>query len=429
MLPFCLLVIPAFVIPFTDGILTPAVTFHRITMGSLANKNVLLGVTGGIAAYKSAELIRHLQKSGASVRVIMTPAAQQFITALTFQALSGHPVHTELLDPEAEAAMGHIELGRWADLILIAPASADFLARLSHGEGGELLSAVCLASHCPVAIAPAMNQAMWAKASTQDNIDKLSSRGIKIFGPGQGYQACGDVGPGRMEEPEILAELAGNLFASELLDGKKVVITAGPTREALDPVRYISNHSSGKMGYALAVAAAEAGAQTILISGPVSLKAPDKVVTIPVTSARDMLSASLKAVEGADIFIAAAAVADYRPEHSAEQKIKKTGDNISIALAKNPDIVATVAALNNRPFTVGFAAETHELESHARKKLLNKNLDLVIANDVSDKSIGFNSDDNQVTLISSDHIESLPLMSKASLAKQLIEYVANRLTS
>ena len=398
-------------------------------MSSLVNKHVLLGVTGGIAAYKSAELIRHLQKSGASVRVIMTPAAQQFITPLTLQALSGHPVHTDLLDPEAEAAMGHIELGRWADLILIAPASADFLAHLNHGEGGDLLSAVCLASHCPIAVAPAMNQAMWAKAITQDNIDKLRSRDIKIFGPGQGYQACGDVGPGRMEEPETLAVQAASLFESRLLDGKKVVITAGPTREALDPIRYISNHSSGKMGYALAIAAMEAGAETIVISGPVNLEPPDKVTTIPITSAQEMLSASLKAVVGADVFIAAAAVADYRPEHSAEQKIKKTGNNISITFTKNPDIVATIAVLKNRPFTVGFAAETNNLESHAREKLINKNLDLVIANDVSNKSIGFNSDDNQVTLISSKETETLPLMSKASLAKHLIEYVANRLTS
>ncbi|MBV1931458.1 MAG: bifunctional phosphopantothenoylcysteine decarboxylase/phosphopantothenate--cysteine ligase CoaBC [Porticoccaceae bacterium] len=397
-------------------------------MSSLVNKHILLGVTGGIAAYKSAELIRLLQKSGAEVRVIMTPAAQEFITPLTLQALSGHPVHTNLLDPEAEAAMGHIELARWADLILIAPASANFLARLCHGEGSDLLSTVCLASHCQIALAPAMNQAMWAQASTQENIDKLKSRGNKIFGPGQGYQACGDTGAGRMEEVDALVEQVAGLFSSNLLSGKKVVITAGPTREALDPVRYISNHSSGKMGYALAIAAMEAGAETVLISGPVNLAPPEKISVVPTVSALDMLAASLEAVKGADIFIAAAAVADYRPEHSAGQKIKKTDDDISIALTKNPDIVASIAALENRPFTVGFAAETNNLESYARKKLVGKNLDLVIANDVSNQAIGFNSDDNQVTLISSEQAETLPIMNKASLATHLISYIAARVT-
>ncbi|RLA46461.1 MAG: bifunctional phosphopantothenoylcysteine decarboxylase/phosphopantothenate--cysteine ligase CoaBC [Gammaproteobacteria bacterium] len=396
-------------------------------MNSLINKQVVLGVTGGIAAYKSAELVRHLQKIGARVRVIMTPAAQEFITPLTLQALSGHPVHTELLDPQAEAAMGHIELARWADLILIAPASANFIARLCHGEGDDLLTTVCLASHCQIAVAPAMNQAMWKQTGTQENIAQLQARGVKIIGPAQGYQACGDSGPGRMEEPDILAKQAATLFDSGLLAGKKVVITAGPTREALDPVRYISNHSSGKMGYALATAAMEAGAETILISGPVNLSLPDRVEVVSVVSAQDMLAAALEAVEGADVFIAAAAVADYRPQHNADKKIKKTADDITIALTKNPDIVATIAALTNRPFTVGFAAETHNLENYARKKLLDKNLDLIIANDVSDKSIGFNSDDNQVTLVSPKQVESLPLMSKVSLAKCLIEYISTHL--
>lgn len=396
-------------------------------MSSLFNKHILLGVTGGIAAYKSAELIRLLQKSGAEVRVVMTPAAQEFITPLTLQALSGHPVHTDLLDPKAEAAMGHIQLARWADLILVAPTSANFLSRLCHGEGSDLLSTVCLASRCQIALAPAMNQAMWAQASTQENIDKLTNRGIKIFGPGQGYQACGDTGAGRMEEVDALIEQTAGLFHSNLLDGKKVVITAGPTREALDPVRYISNHSSGKMGYALALAAMEAGAETILISGPVHLPPPERIRVIPVVSALDMLAASLEAVKGADIFIAAAAVADYRPEQCADQKIKKTGDDISIAMTKNPDIVASIAALENRPFTVGFAAETNDLENHARKKLVSKNLDLVIANDVSNQAIGFNSDDNQVTLISSEQTETLPIMNKATLATHLIGYIASRL--
>ncbi len=394
-------------------------------MGSLVNKHVLMGVTGGIAAYKSAELIRQLQKAGATVRVIMTPAAQEFITPLTLQALSGYPVHTALLDSAAEAAMGHIELARWADLILIAPASADFLARLCHGEGGDLLGAVCLASSCTIAVAPAMNQAMWANASTQKNVNNLNSRGIKIIGPGEGYQACGDVGAGRMEEPDLITDQVKALFTSNLLDGKKVVITAGPTREALDPVRYISNHSSGKMGYALAVAAVEAGAETILISGPVNLQAPERVTIMHVVSAQDLLDASLEAVVDADIFIAAAAVADYRPAHNAHQKIKKNDDNISLALTKNPDIVATIASLEKRPFTVGFAAETNDLENHARKKLNNKKLDLVIANDVSNQSIGFNSDDNQVTIITNDSTEKLPLMSKGTLAIHLIRHLAS----
>tara|TARA_R110000787_G_scaffold8220_4_gene27466 strand:- start:108527 stop:109723 length:1197 start_codon:yes stop_codon:yes gene_type:complete len=396
-------------------------------MASLVNKQVLLGVTGGIAAYKSAELIRQLQKLGADVRVVMTPAAREFITPMTLQALSGHPVHTELLDPEAEAAMGHIQLARWADLILIAPASADFIARLCHGEGGDLLSTVCLASHCQIALAPAMNQAMWAKACTQENIVKLQARDIKIFGPAQGYQACGDTGPGRMEEAGRLALQAAALFESRILDGKKVVITAGPTREALDPVRYISNHSSGKMGYALAAAAAEAGASTTLISGPVNLTPPERVKVVQVISAQDMLSAALSAAEQADIFIAAAAVADYRPLTSADQKIKKSADTLSIALTKNPDIVATIAALENRPFTVGFAAETQNLEVFARKKLLAKKLDLVVANDVSNQAIGFNSDDNQVTLVSAENSEVIPQMSKTLLARKLIEYISLRL--
>ena len=396
-------------------------------MASLVNKHILLGVTGGIAAYKSAELIRQLQKIGATVRVVMTSAAQEFITPLTLQALSGHPVHTELLDPQAEAAMGHIELARWADLLLVAPASADFLAQLCHGKGGDLLGAVCLANQGPVAVAPAMNQAMWSQASTQENLDKLKARGVKIFGPGEGYQACGDWGPGRMLEVGTLAENTAALFETGLLSGKKVVITAGPTREALDPVRYISNHSSGKMGYALATAAMEAGAETILISGPVHLPPPDRIELISVTSAIEMMNASLEAVQGADIFIAAAAVADYRPEHCASQKTKKSSDSISIEMVKNPDIVATIAAGERRPFTVGFAAETNSLEDHARKKLSNKGLDLIIANDVSNELIGFNSDDNQVTLISQQHIETLPLMSKTLLAARLIEYLAAQL--
>ncbi|HCO61374.1 MAG TPA: bifunctional phosphopantothenoylcysteine decarboxylase/phosphopantothenate--cysteine ligase CoaBC [Porticoccaceae bacterium] len=396
-------------------------------MSSLHNKHVLVGVTGGIAAYKSAELVRQLQKAGATVRVMMTPAAQAFVTPLTFQALSGYPVHTELLDPEAEAAMGHIELARWADLILIAPASADFLARLCHGDGNDLVTTVCLASKGRIAVAPAMNQAMWANISTQENIAKLVERGIAIFGPGKGYQACGDIGEGRMEEVENLVELTQGIFTSQRLAGKKVVITAGPTREALDPVRYITNHSSGKMGYALAAAAVDAGAETILISGPVNLPPPERVQVIHAISAQDMLEAALEAVEGADIFIASAAVADYRPAQCADQKIKKKDGDITITLTKNPDIVATVSALEERPFTVGFAAETNDVEAYARKKLTTKKLDLVIANDVSSNRIGFNSDDNQVTLVSPEASETLALMSKANLATYLVEFIASQM--
>lgn len=398
-------------------------------MASLSNKHILVGVTGGIAAYKSAELVRLLQKAGATVRVMMTPAAQAFVTPLTFQALSGFPVHTELLDTEAEAAMGHIELARWADLILIAPASADFLARLCHGEGNDLMTTVCLASKSRIAVAPAMNQAMWAQVATRENMAKLEDRGVAIFGPGEGYQACGDVGAGRMEAVETIVELTQGLFTSQRLAGKKVVITAGPTREALDPVRYITNHSSGKMGYALAAAAAEAGAETVLISGPVHLPAPERVQVIHVTSARDMLEASLDAVKGAAIFIAAAAVADYRPVQCADQKIKKKNDDMSITLTKTPDIVATISSLKERPFTVGFAAETNDVEAYARKKLLAKKLDLVIANDVSDSRIGFNSDDNQVTLVSPEASETLELMSKANLAAYLVDFIANQMTT
>ncbi len=396
-------------------------------MGSLANKRVVLGITGGIAAYKSAELVRCLQRLGADVRVVMTPAATEFITPLTLQALSGHDVHLELLDTAAEAAMGHIQLARWADLILVAPASADFIARLTHGEASDLLSAVCLASLGPVAIAPAMNQAMWAKASTQHNIATLGNRGIHLFNPDDGYQACGDVGPGRMRDPDALAEAVCGIFATGALAGKKLVITAGPTREAIDPVRYISNHSSGKMGYALAQAAAEAGAQTVLISGPVSLAAPERATVIRVTSAAQMLDVALEQVDDADIFIACAAVADYRPVTTASQKIKKDAEKLSIELTKNPDIVATIAARTNKPFTVGFAAETENLEANARSKLLGKGLDMVIANDVSNTAIGFNSDENQVLIVRQNETLTLPIMSKSALAGRLISLIAARL--
>ncbi len=394
---------------------------------SLANKRVLLGITGGIAAYKSADLLRRLQTAGAEVRVVMTQAATEFITPLTFQALSGHPVHLDLLDTEAEAGMGHIELARWADIILVAPASADFIARLVHGEAGDLLSTLCLARTGPLAVAPAMNQAMWSNMASQHNIETLQQRNIHVFGPASGYQACGDIGEGRMEAPERLLELIKALFNTASLAGQKLVITAGPTREALDPVRYLSNHSSGKMGYALAEAAAEAGAETVLISGPVALAPPPRVRTIAVTSAQQMLEVTLQEVDKATVFIAAAAVADYRPVTLAEQKIKKSTETLSLELEKTTDIVATVAALEKRPFTVGFAAETENLVSYARGKLERKQLDLVIANDVSDTTIGFGSDDNRVVLVTSSGEEELAKMNKSQLARELIQFISARL--
>ncbi len=398
-------------------------------MSSLSNKRILLGVTGGIAAYKSADLVRRLQNAGADVRVVMTAAAQEFITPLTMQALSGNPVHTTLLDPEAEAGMGHIQLARWADLILIAPASADFIARLVQGQGNDLLTTVCLATAASIALAPAMNQGMWRNASTQANVEVLIQRKIQIFGPAAGEQACGDVGPGRMLEPLALVDAAAGLFVSGALAGKKVVITAGPTREAIDPVRYISNHSSGKMGYALAQAAMEAGAQTVLISGPTQLAPPERVEFIQVTTADEMLAASLAQAKGCDVFIAAAAVADYRPANIAPQKIKKTaGESITLELVKNPDIVAQIAALEAKPFTVGFAAESENLLVHAQQKLTRKNLDVIIANDISVQGIGFNADDNAVVVIDKTQQQELTQRSKQQLARELIALIAQKLS-
>jgi phosphopantothenoylcysteine decarboxylase/phosphopantothenate--cysteine ligase len=394
-------------------------------MQRLTNRQIILGITGGIAAYKSAELTRLLKGAGADVRVVMTPAATEFITPLTLQALSGHGVHQHLLDPEAEAGMGHIELAKWADLILIAPASADFIARLADGQGNDLLSTLCLATEAPICLAPAMNQAMWRNRHTQDNIARLHAGEISIFGPGSGEQACGDTGPGRMLEPTELALLTAAQFDTGILSGKTVFITAGPTREALDPVRYISNHSSGKMGYALAQAAVDAGARVKLISGPVNLPAPPRMALVQVQSAADMLAAAMDGIDSCDIFIAAAAVADYRPTAVSEHKLKKGAEEImELRLVKNPDIVASVAALPRKPFTVGFAAETRDLLSYARSKLERKNLDLIVANDVSQPGIGFNSDENAVTLVSRDASLVLPQTSKRQLASQLIRQIA-----
>ncbi|MGI1672108.1 MAG: bifunctional phosphopantothenoylcysteine decarboxylase/phosphopantothenate--cysteine ligase CoaBC [Neptuniibacter sp.] len=394
-------------------------------MQRLTNKQIVLGISGGIAAYKSAELTRLLKGAGADVRVVMTPAATEFITPLTLQALSGNPVHQHLLDTEAEAAMGHIELAKWADLILIAPASANLMARLTAGQGDDLLTTICLATEAPICLAPAMNQAMWKDSGTQENAEKLISRGVKLFGPGVGEQACGDTGPGRMLEPEEIVQETANQFETGSLTGKTLFITAGPTREAMDPVRYISNHSSGKMGYAIAEAAAEAGASVKLISGPVNINAPERTQLIKVESAEEMLSASLEGLESCDIFIAAAAVADYRPTAIAEHKIKKgTEEIMELHLVKNPDIVATVAGSSPKPFTVGFAAETKDVLNYARGKLERKGLDLIIANDVSRSDIGFNSDENAVTVISQQDTLELPQASKRQLAGSLIELIA-----
>jgi len=396
-------------------------------MQQLCNKRILLGITGGIAAYKAAELVRELRKAKAEVRVVMTQAAQEFITPLTLQALSGNPVHYSMLDPEAEAGMGHIELARWADVILVAPASADFIARLSQGMGNDLLTTLCLATDASLALAPAMNQAMWRDEMTQANIERLvdlKGKHLHLFGPGEGEQACGDIGPGRMLEPTLIAQYCAQIFDTGILAGKEIVITAGPTREAIDPVRFISNHSSGKMGYALAEAARDAGARVTLLSGPVNLPAPEQVQVTRVESASDMLQAALNAQSACDIFIAAAAVADYRPVQVAEQKIKKSGDQIQLSMIKNPDIVATIAQLDNKPFTVGFAAETQDVAEYARKKLVNKNLDMIIANDVSGTNIGFNSDENAVVTFWGESQQAFPQMSKSALAKQLIELIA-----
>ncbi len=396
-------------------------------MTHLFNRNVLLGISGGIAAYKSAELVRQLQDLGATVRVIMTRGAREFVTPLTLQALSGSPVHMELLDTEAELGMSHIELARWADVLLIAPATADLLARLASGRADDLLTTVALATAAPLLLAPAMNQQMWRDKATTANVAALSARGYTLVGPASGEQACGDIGPGRMEEPTIIAAATARLFSNGLLAGKRVVITAGPTREALDPVRYISNHSSGKMGYALAQAAVDAGARTTLVSGPVTLSLPDHARVLQVESATQMLDQCLQLLPECDIFIACAAVADYRPAAIEQQKIKKGPQQISLQLVRNPDIVATVAASEHRPFTVGFAAETNDLLTHARDKMVRKGLDMIVANDVSDSSIGFNSDNNEATVLWTGGKQVLALTGKGAMARQIIQLIARQL--
>ncbi|MBE0463598.1 MAG: bifunctional phosphopantothenoylcysteine decarboxylase/phosphopantothenate--cysteine ligase CoaBC [Halomonadaceae bacterium] len=375
------------------------------TVSTLAGKRILLGISAGIAAYKSALIVRLLKQAGCEVRVVMTSGAQAFITPLTLQALSGEPVRTSLLDPEAEAGMGHIELARWADIVLIAPATADLIARLVHGMADDLLTTLCLASEAPKLIAPAMNQAMWRHPATQRNVAQLGADGWQLIGPAAGDQACGDVGPGRMSEPEAIFEAVTRHFSATPLTSNSphVVITAGPTREALDPVRYLSNHSSGKMGYALAAAAVAQGARVTLISGPVALPTPAGVTRIDVESAEQMHQEAMRLAPEATLFIGCAAVADYRSASPAEHKLKKQADRdtLTLTLIKNPDIIADVAALpaGKRPMVVGFAAETQQLEQYAHDKLNRKGLDMIIANDVSQAGLGFGSNDNAALLL------------------------------
>lgn len=397
-------------------------------MQTLAGKKILLGISGGIAAYKCAELTRRLIERGAQVQVVMTKAAQEFITPLTMQAVSGNPVSSSLLDPSAEASMGHIELAKWADLVLLAPATADLIARISAGMGNDLLSTLCLATNAPIAVAPAMNQQMYRNIATQENLVTLQRRGAMLWGPASGEQACGDIGPGRMLEPMQLVHHCEDFFRPADLSGLNIVITAGPTREAIDPVRYLSNYSSGKMGYSVAQVAAQRGANVTLISGPVNLAVPNGVTCININSAEEMHQAALEQAINNNIFIACAAVADFRPAHVAPQKMKKQdgNDEMVIQLVKNPDIVASVAALTeNRPFTVGFAAETQNVEHYARGKLANKNLDLICANDVSAQGQGFNSDNNALHLYWPNGDKTLPLASKTDLGQQLLTEIVS----
>lgn len=397
-------------------------------MQALCNKKILLGITGGIAAYKSAELVRLLTRAGAEVRVVMTPSAQEFVQPLTYQALSGHRVYTDLFDAEAESAMDHIELARWCDLLLVAPASADFLGKMNAGYADNLLLTLCLASKRPVAVAPAMNQQMFANSATQDNLKQLGARNVLVWGPADGEQACGDVGPGRMLEPEQLLANVVRQFVPGKLDGVELLLTAGPTREAIDPVRYISNRSSGKMGYALAEAALQAGARVTLVSGPVSLTAPPEVKLVAVESAQQMYEAVMQQVAHSDIFIGCAAVSDYRVDQVATHKLKKSENSMSLPLILNVDILAAVSALDNRPFCVGFAAETQSLEKYALAKLEQKNLDMIAANPVGNADSGFETDTNQLEVFWSEGRSSIERGNKLAIAKQLIDLIAERYT-
>ncbi|MCG7987407.1 MAG: bifunctional phosphopantothenoylcysteine decarboxylase/phosphopantothenate--cysteine ligase CoaBC [Candidatus Thiodiazotropha lotti] len=395
-------------------------------MSCLKNKKILLGVTGGIAAYKSAVLLRGLLKEGAEVRVVMTAAARSFVTPLTFQALSGHPVHTELLDPEQESAMDHISLARWADLVLVAPATANFMAKLATGQADDLLTTLCLATTAPISIAPAMNHQMWLNGATQENLEKLCARGVICWGPAEGDQACGENGPGRMVEPELLLQQVQHFFTQGTLSGVRVLMTAGSTREPIDPVRFIGNRSSGKMGFALAQALSEQGAEVTLVSGPAAVSPPMGITRIDVEQADEMRREVINRAADADIFIGVAAVADYRPRQVASEKIKKDRELVTLELVKNPDILAEVAGLDGAPFCVGFAAETENVEAYAEAKRQAKGLDLIAANQVATKEGGFESDQNALLLLWQGGREDLPMMSKHQLAKQLVERISEQ---
>ena len=396
-------------------------------MINLENKRIVVGITGGIAAYKTIELIRLLRKANAQVRVVLTPAAAEFVTPLTLQAISSNAVAQSLLDPQAELAMGHIELAKWADAVLIAPASADFIARLTVGMANDLLSTICLATSAPIFLAPAMNQQMYRQAITQQNLTALLSRGIQFIGPNSGEQACGDVGAGRMSEPsEIFTTLCHHFTVQQDLLGVHVAITAGPTREAIDPVRYLSNHSSGKMGFAIAEAFAKRGAKVTLIAGPVNLTASPNIHRINVTSAQEMWQAALESAVKNHIFIGCAAVADYRIADIADQKIKKSAEEMTLKLVKNPDIIADVAHLTEkRPFTVGFAAETQNVADYAKDKLTRKNLDMICANDVSGGQV-FGQDHNTLHLFWKNGEKALPQADKNTLADALVSEIMAR---
>jgi len=397
-------------------------------MNGLQDKKVVLGITGGIAAYKCPELVRRLREAGAEVRVVMSEAAAEFVAPLALQAVSGQPVRRHLLDAADEAAMDHIALARWADLVLVAPATANVMAKLAHGFADDLLTTLCLASEAPLALAPAMNQAMWRHPATADNAARLAARGVHLLGPASGSQACGDVGPGRMLEPGELVEAATRLLGDgALLAGCRLLITAGPTREALDPVRYLSNRSSGKMGFAVAAAAAAAGARVTLVAGPVALATPAGVERVDVESAGEMREAVLARVAQADVFVATAAVADYRVVAPADRKIKKHDDALQLSLVRNPDILAEVAALADAPFTVGFAAETDDILGYARDKLERKGLDMIAANRVGIAGSGFEADDNALHLLWRDGERALEHAPKARLAEQLVAVIAERM--
>ena len=392
----------------------------------LDKTNIILGITGGIAAYKTPDLVRKLVAKGANVRVVMTDSAKEFVSPLALQAVSGNSVSDNLLDKDAEAAMGHIELARWADKLLIAPATANFMAKLTHGLADDLLSTLCLATTAPIYVAPAMNQQMWNADATQANLNSLELRKVQFLGPAQGEQACGDVGPGRMLEPQEIADLLWQQTPEKTLTGKRITITAGPTREEIDPVRYLSNHSSGKMGYALAIAAQELGATVTLISGPVNLLPPANIQTIPVSSAQQMHDAVMHTTHNCDIFIGCAAVADYRVQHKSNQKIKKSNSELTLTFVKNPDILSDVAHLTNAPFTLGFAAETQNLREYALGKLQRKKLNMIAANDVSDSTIGFNNEQNALTVFWSKGEKKLDVADKHLLAMQLMHLVTRR---